>query len=223
MLTDANARLTGDGRRLAAQVVHCLNKRLYVCCHLISSNRERLIVRKINKKTGEIQTIQPGGLYAPLPIPAYQVLARAKEFQAQRVLLCIVSHLGSNGFLSFPSYKTIATESGVGRNAIKRSLDILVEYGFIKVFTIREGKRKRNQYFVQQSAFNSGLMNKFARSKRTPTSTCLRCGYSIDRGGYGVGLNGFVHFGCGGKVVKATPDPNRPLKGKVVYLKQLGT
>ena len=52
---------------------------------------------KVNKVTGEMNSIQPGGLYAPLPIPAYQILARMKDHQAQRVLISIVSHLGLNG------------------------------------------------------------------------------------------------------------------------------
>jgi len=66
----------------------------------------------INKTTGEINSIQPGGLYAPLPIPAYQVLARMKDHQAQRVLMSIVSHLGLNAKASFPSYTTIAGKLG---------------------------------------------------------------------------------------------------------------
>ena len=99
----------------------------------------------INKTTGEINTIQPGGLYAPLPIPAYQVLARMKDHQAQRVLMSIVSHLGLNGKASFPSYTTIAREAGVGRNAIRGALDVLIQYGFIKIFGYRDGKKDRRQ------------------------------------------------------------------------------
>lgn len=164
---------------------------------------------KINKLTGEINSIQPGGLYAPLPIPAYQVLARMKEHQAQRVLTCIVSHLGSNGRESFPSYTTIAWESGVGRNAIRKALDILIEYGFIKVFSFRQGKKDRNKYFIQDAAYNSGLMNKFAMNYRTMTAGCRRCGAGMDRGGYGASPNGPIHYGCGGSVkVWKTNDPN---------------
>lgn len=155
---------------------------------------------KINKVTGEINSIQPGGLYAPLPIPAYQVLARMKDHQAQRVLISIVSHLGLNGRESFPSYTTIAKEAGVGRNAIRKALDVLVEYGFIKVFTFREGKKDRNKYFIQDAAFNTGLMNKVAISHRTFTAICRRCLAGMDRGGYGLGPAGATHYGCGGSV-----------------------
>jgi len=155
---------------------------------------------KVNKVTGEINSIQPGGLYAPLPIPAYQVLARMKDHQAQRVLISIVSHLGSNGRESFPSYTTISKEAGIGRNSIRKALDILVEYGFIKVFTFRQGKKDRNKYFIQDAAYNSGLMNKFAVNYRTFTAHCRRCGAGMDRGGYGLGPAGATHFGCGGSV-----------------------
>jgi hypothetical protein len=58
-------------------------------------------LRSINKKTGEVNSIQPGGLYAPLPIPAYQVLARMGDHKAKDVLVCLVSHLGSNGTSSY--------------------------------------------------------------------------------------------------------------------------
>ena len=154
----------------------------------------------INKTTGEMNTIQPGGLYAPLPIPAYQVLARMKDHQAQRVLMSIVSHLGLNGKASYPSYTTIAREAGVGRNAIRRALDVLVEYGFIKIFAYREGKKDRNMYFIQDAAYNTGLMNKFAINYRTFNASCRRCGAGMDRGGYGLGPAGATHFGCGGSV-----------------------
>ena len=37
---------------------------------------ERKVMREIDETTGEIFTIKPGGMYAPFPIPAYQVLAK---------------------------------------------------------------------------------------------------------------------------------------------------
>jgi hypothetical protein len=175
---------------------------------------------QINKTTGEINTIQPGGLYAPLPVPAYQVLARMKDHQAQRVLMSIVSHLGENARSSFPSYTTIAREAGVGRNSIRKSLDTLTEYGFIRVFTFREGKKDRNIYYIQEAAFNSGLMNKFAQQFRTFTAVCRRCGCGMDRGGYGTDSpRGPIHFGCGGSVRVFKADGVKPLPTQVSYLK----
>lgn len=173
----------------------------------------------VNKLTGEMNSIQPGGLYAPLPIPAYQVLARMKEHQAQRVFVCLISHLGMNGRESFPSYVTIAKEAGVGKNAIRKALDVLVEYGFIKVFTFRQGKKDRNKYFIQDAAYNSGLMNKFAMSYRTMTAACRRCGSGMDRGGYGLSPNGPIHFGCGGSVRVFKKEEGNNLVSQVSYIK----
>jgi hypothetical protein len=177
-------------------------------------------MQRINKITGEINSIQPGGLYAPLPIPAYQVLARMKDHQAQRVFVCIVSHLGLNGRESYPSYTTIARESGVGRNAIRPALDVLVEYGFIKVFSFRQGTNDRNKYFIQEGAYNSGMMNKFALKYRDFTAGCRRCGAGMDRGGYGLSPNGPIHYGCGGsvRIWKKAVEP-QPV-GSISFLKE---
>lgn len=158
-------------------------------------------MRTINKKTGEINSIQPGGLYAPLPIPAYQVLCRMGDHKAKDVLVCLVSHLGENGTCVFPSYTTIAAEAGISRNSIRKSLDVLVEYGFIKIAQFREGNKARNKYYIQEAAYKTGLMNKYAKKQREVTAGCRRCGNFFDRGGYGNGQSGPIHFGCGGSVV----------------------
>jgi hypothetical protein len=158
------------------------------------------LMQKINKKTGEINSIQPGGLYAALPIPAYQVLARMGDHKAKDVLICIVSHLGLNGTCSYPSYTTIAAEAGMSRNTIRKSLDVLEEYGFIKTAYFREGKKDRNKYYIQRAAYDTGLMNKYAKRHRGVTAGCRRCGQFFDRGSYGVGPLGATHFGCGGSV-----------------------
>jgi hypothetical protein len=174
-------------------------------------------MRSINKTTGEINSIQPGGMYAPLPIPAYQVLARMKEHQAQKVLVCIVSHLGSNGRESFPSYTTIEREAGIGRSGIRPALDVLEEYGFIKVFTVHQGNRAQNKYFIQEAAYNSGLMNKFAKQYRNVTAACKRCGSGMDRGGYEADTPlGPIHYGCGGSV-KVFRKEGKSLATKVAY------
>ena len=158
-------------------------------------------MRTTNKTTGEINTIQPGGLYAPLPIPAYQVLGRMGDHKAKDLLICLVSHLGENGTCVFPSYSTIAAEAGMSRNTIRRSLDVLEEYGFIKTVHYREGKKDRNKYYIQRAAYNTGLMNKYAKKYRGVTAGCRRCGAYFDRGGYGDSPRGPIHFGCGGSVV----------------------
>ena len=123
----------------------------------------------INKTTGEINTIQPGGLYAPLPIPAYQVLARMGDHKAKDVLVCLVSHLGSNGTSAYPSYTTIAAEAGMSRNSIRKALDVLDEYGFIK--TVYTGTSSydffRNYY--------SGFLERLTRHGGCPLFRYCRC------------------------------------------------
>lgn len=122
------------------------------------------------------------------------------DHKAKDVLICIVSHLGMNGTSSYPSYSTIAAEAGMSRNTIRKSLDVLDEYGFIKIAQFRDGKKDRNKYYIQRSAYNSGLMNKYAKRHRGVTAGCRRCGQFFDRGSYGVGPLGATHFSCGGSV-----------------------
>jgi len=166
-------------------------------------------MRTIDKQTGEIFNIKPGGMYSPFPIPAYQVLIRLREHQTVRILTCLISHLGSNGWKVFPSYTTISYEAGVSRNNIKKSLELLVELGFIKIGTWREGKKDRNSYYIQEAAYDSGLMNKYARTYRNSVGACRRCGASLDKGGFKKSGNGNVHIGCGGSVkVKGVASRN---------------
>lgn len=183
---------------------------------------ERLVMRKIDKKTGEIFNIKPGGMYAPFPIPAYQVLVRLGEHQASRVLTCLISHLGSNGWAVFPSYSTIAYESGVGRNSIKKSLDILVYLGFIKITSWKEGKKNRNLYLVQEAAYSSRLMNKYAKRYRDCFGACRQCGARLDKSGYREGPHGHIHIGCGGSVkVKGVPS-KKPTRNLVLKSRATG-
>lgn len=157
-------------------------------------------MRKIDKQTGEILSIKPGGLYAPLPIPAYQVLFRSANHQAQKVFVCLVSHLGSNGTAVFPSYSTIAYESGISRNGIKPALEVLEHFGFIKIGRWIEGKKDRNTYYIQEACYDSHLMNKFAKQYRDCEGACRKCGAALDKGDFKIGPNGAVHLGCGGSV-----------------------
>ena len=48
---------------------------------------------------------------------------------------------------------------------------------------------------------DTGKMNKKALASRIPTDKCLDCGKHMDRGGYGTGPLGKIHYGCGGSVV----------------------
>ena len=159
-------------------------------------------MQKINKQTGEITGMKIKGLWSHFPIPAYQVLARQKDWKAQRLLTCLVSFLGSDGFCVYPSYDKISERSGLGRNSIRKALDSLEENGFIVTFYFREGKKERNKYYIQECCWDSGKMNKVASQYRTPMFKCLDCGKLMDRGGYGKDLHSAkVHWGCGGEVV----------------------
>lgn len=159
-------------------------------------------MQKIDKTTGEIYSIKARGLWAPFPIPAYQVLARQKDWKAQKLLTCLVSFLGSEGYCVYPSYDKISERSGLGRNSIRKALNSLENNGFVVTYYFREGKKERNKYYLQESCWDSGKMNNFASQFRTPLFKCLDCGKLIDRGGFGVdGKSNKVHWGCGGPVV----------------------
>ena len=143
-----------------------------------------------------------GNLYSPFTIPAYQVLAKAKEYNAQRVLMCFVSRMGYNNRCVWPSYNTIKSDSGVrNSNTISRSITTLVEFGFVKTFQYRDGKKDRVKYYLQGSCWNSAFMNSRARAYRTATAKCLACLRYLERGEYGMSGDAKVHYGCGGFVM----------------------
>ena len=158
-------------------------------------------MRTINKSTGEIKPLIIKGLWSHFPIPAYQVLAEQREWSAQKLLSCFVSFLGSDGLCVYPSYKAISRRCGLSPNTIRKALNVLEENGFIVTFYFREGKKDRNKYYFQESCWDTGKMNKKALASRIPTDKCLDCGKVMDRGGYGNGPLGKIHYGCGGSVV----------------------
>ena len=145
--------------------------------------------------------IKKGGLYSAQPILAQQVLGKAKEYQAQKLLLCLTSYLGKGSNCVYPSYTTIARSCGMSRNSISAGLTVLFEYGFIKIFRFREGKKSRSKYYIQNACWDSSLMNELARKQRVPTAVCIDCGVLMDRGGFGIGPLGKIHYGCGGSVI----------------------
>jgi DNA-binding transcriptional ArsR family regulator len=158
-------------------------------------------MRTINKSTGEIKPLIIKGLWSHFPIPAYQVLAEQRKWSAQKLLCCFVSFLGSDGLCVYPSYKAISRRCGLSPNTIRKALNVLEENGFIVTFYFREGKKDRNKYYFQESCWDTGKMNKKALASRIPTDKCLDCGKVMDRGGYGNGPLGKIHYGCGGSVV----------------------
>jgi Fe2+ or Zn2+ uptake regulation protein len=165
-------------------------------------------MRKKNPYTGELQNIRIGGLYSALPIPAYRVLGRAKEFQAQRVLVCLISFQGSAGTEVFPSYDQINKSCGIGRNQIRKALDVLVDYGFVKIFNHRtEGNKERNLYYIQECVYKVHLMQEDLRGIIKQSHRCLACAERVTRVDCAQGPEGLVHFGCGGHVVSLRKQP----------------
>ena len=104
----------------------------------------------MNNKNGDFH-LPKGSLYSPFPIPAYQVLGRAGEYQAQKVLLALVSFMGKSNNAVFPSYTTISKSAGMSRNSIRPALDVLHEYGFLKSVKYPVGKQARSKYFIGDS------------------------------------------------------------------------
>jgi hypothetical protein len=146
--------------------------------------------------------ISKGSLWTHQPIPAQQVLARAKEYNAQRVLLALTSHLGIGKRVVKPSYKTIAAVSGVrNQNTIKASLDVLEDYGFIKIHRFRDGKKNRQKYYIQDACWRYDKMNKLGRKHLRATGRCLACLRYVHRSEMNIFEDLRVHFGCGGVVI----------------------
>lgn len=168
-------------------------------------------MRKKNPYTGELQNISIGGLYSALPIPAYRVLGKAKEFQAQRVLVCLISFQGSAGTQVFPSYDQISKSCGIGRNQIRKALNVLEDYGFVKIFKHRtEGYKERNLYYIQECVYKVRLMQEDLRGIIKQSHRCLACAERITRVDFAEGPQGLVHFGCGGHVVSLRKQrPNK--------------
>jgi hypothetical protein len=165
-------------------------------------------MRKINPHTGEFQNVSIGGLYSALPIPAYRVLAKDKEFQAQRVLVCLISFQGSAGTKVFPSYDKINESCGIGRNQIRKALTVLEEYGFIKTFKFRrEGNREQNLYYIQECVYKVHLMREEDRGIIKKSHRCLACAEKITKVDFAKGPEGLVHYGCGGYVVSLRKQP----------------
>ena len=164
--------------------------------------------RKPNVTTGEFVSSLPPGLSAPFPIPAYKILGKINEHNAQRVLTCLVSHLGDKGMMVHPSYSQIQKLCGMSRSAIKPALDVLEEFGFIRIFQVQEARtKKRNKYYIHESGYDSSQMNRLAAKFLEKRNRCIGCAERINRGEYKIGPDGPIHLGCGGHVmVKKYPN-----------------
>jgi len=161
-------------------------------------------MEKIDLETGEILNIGPGGLYAPLPIPAYKALGAAGEHHAQVVLTCLVSHMGKNNFKVFPSYEQIRKLTGKSRSTIASAIRTLKDYGFIHVKTIQiRQNRKRNMYYISKACYDITLFNNEAKGTLVYLGRC-KCGASVTRADIGSGSKNLIHYGCGEQVYLKT-------------------
>lgn len=142
-----------------------------------------------------------GGLYAPWPIPAVQVLVAAKEYLAIDVLSCLVSHmgLGKNTNCVWPSISTICKYTGRTRKSVVEGTRALKEFGFVKVYLApTTGKRKQNKYYIQPSCYHFEKMNKKCSEYTRVVGQCKRCNKIVHESE--VGVSAAVHYGCGGQV-----------------------
>lgn len=156
-------------------------------------------MRKIDTETGEIYSILTTGLWAPMPIIAYRILSEAKEFSAQRLLMCLVSHLGKDSMEVWPSYTLITRETRLSRSSIRRALTVLEEMGFIWTSKRRVGRHLRNHYKILRETFEVSSLPENAKRWLKKDFRCMRCLVAANRWEFGTDKNGNkIHYGCGG-------------------------
>ena len=127
----------------------------------------------------EIDRIPPG-LWAPIPIPAIKLLVRNKQRPASRILYAIVLHKGKAKSAIFPGYPTLALYANVGENNIRKCLDVLEAYGFIKITKTRQGKKNRNVYEILDKAYNLEINPKSETKKGYDTMICNSCWEDVE-------------------------------------------
>lgn len=157
------------------------------------------VQEEIDLATDSPLEIKKTGLYTPFPPHAYRILIKAREHIAKDVLTCLVSHLGhgkTNKAVN-PSYTTICRESGRGRASVASGIRTLEEFGFIKTFKYRTAHNiRRNRYYIQESCYHAHLMSDKARAFLPIFGRC-QCGGAVKQGEYGIGGDGYHHYGCG--------------------------
>lgn len=163
-------------------------------------------MRKINKETGEITDIRAIGLWSPFPIPAFKVLGEMREFKAQRLLTCLTSYLGSNGFYVWPTYEQIMRTSGLTRKSIRPALNVLQDLDFVEIYSNRKnlnGRWSNNKYLIKNTCYDINQFNHLATRHIQISHRCSGCGEGLSKGQFGSDeLSGYhPHWGCGGRVV----------------------
>lgn len=162
----------------------------------------------VDKATGEIlkddrghKIVRKGGLYSPLPIPAYKILGKTRQHKEQRVLMCLVAHLGYQQRAVFPSYDQIEALSGVRGNDISEVLDNLVSLGFIKIFQYWKDGKKYNKYYIQEACFKPHLMENSLQKYGDILGLCAKCYKTMVVGDFHTFEGQSRHYKCGGGVL----------------------
>ncbi len=153
---------------------------------VISTQNENLVIGR-------------GGLYSAFPIPAYKILVAADAHIAKDILLCLISHLGLSKRVAYPSYTTIANETGRSRGSVSSGIRTLEDLGFVKKFQFRKENKKYNKYYLQDSCWNHDRMTAGALAYSPVVGRC-GCGQTVRNGEVGLGQTSFHHWGCGDKV-----------------------
>jgi hypothetical protein len=172
----------------------------------------------VDEETGEILEkdiiITKNGLYAPLGIPAYNVLARAKEHAAKDVLVALMSfrHAGDNHV--WPSQSLLMRQTGRGKAKVIEGTKVLKEFGFIKVKKVFDGKLMHNHYFIQDSCYYTELLNEKARSFVVPVGSCLVCGKTLFPGDFKKNSDSYAHWRCSGNIAKIGAKSFSPMPRK---------
>jgi|GEM_PF-1387296 len=172
----------------------------------------------IDEETGEILErdirINKKGLYAPLGIPAYNVLARAKEHGAKDVLTALLTFRHKDSNHVWPSQKSIMFQSGRGKETVIKGTALLEEFGFVKVKRISDGYRMHNHYFIQDSCYLSELMNEKARTYLQPVGSCPVCTKLLFPGTFKKSGDSMAHWGCSGNLGEMRAKSRPPMVKK---------
>ena len=156
---------------------------------------------ELPEELNEPRNIKKRGLYSPQPLPAQIVLANAKKYAAQRVLLALSSYLGGVDDRSvFPTYLQIKERCGAAPSTISRAIKTLVEMDFIFVLQYWKNGRKHNKYIFKNSCWHFYLMSPHAKQYLPVVGDCF-CGQEVKEGDLLFGNTDYHHYGCGDIVI----------------------
>ena len=169
-------------------------------------------LNKVKSQSEEIldseRVIGPGGLYTPQPVPAQIVLSYAKQYSAQRLLLTLSSYLGTKSSRCvYPTYEQIQARTKMSSSTVSKSINVLLSFGFIKVWKWRENGKSRTKYYFQDSCWHTYKMNNVSRFYLPDLGVCS-CGEIVKEGDFTFGQSDYHHFKCGG-VIQLHPDSTR--------------